>query len=289
MNRHRLTMAVLLAGSVALTAAARAALEPAAAERGSIRNPAWLPSGPVLRMASFGQRLLLADLYWLRTVSYMGETLLARSDRWEALLPLAEIVTDLDPRYGYAYQVTGSNLAGLAHRYAEADRILEKGMRALPERWSLPFVYATNKFVFEQDYAEAARYARRAAEVGHRPHLALLAANLSALADTDDEYRAAEAFLTQAIEQAAQPELREELAARLVRIRTFQVLSALEKAVAAHRARTGRLPVRLGELVPSELTAIPADPSGGRFEYDARTGEVASSVLGPRAPLRVTR
>lgn len=289
MNRHRATLAVLLAAAIGVAAVARATLEPEASARGAVRDPAWLPSGKVLRTVSFGQRLLLADFYWLRAVSYMGETLLSKSDRWEALLPLAEIVTDLDPRHGYVYQVTGSNLAGLAHRYREADRILEKGMRALPDRWNLPFVQATNKFIFEQDYAEAARLARRAAEVGKRPHLALLAANLSALANTDDEYEAAAAFLVQMLEQTDLPMMRDELETRLVRIRTFQALATLERAIAAHRARTGRLPSRLGELVPVELAAIPADPSGGRFDYDATSGAVRSSKLGPRAPMRVTR
>jgi hypothetical protein len=287
--RLRATLLAALAAAAGLAASARLTLEPEASARGAVRDPAWLPNGSVLRTASFGQRLLLADFYWLRTVSYMGETLLAKSDRWDALLPLAEIVTDLDPRHGYVYQVVGSNLAGLAHRNAEADRILEKGMRALPERWTLPFVQATNKFVFEQDYAAAARLARRAAELGKRPHLALLAANLSALANTDDEYEAAADFLVQMLGQTDMPEMRGELENRLVRIRTFQALAAVERAIAAHRARTGRLPTRLGDLVPADLAIVPVDPSGGRFEYDATTGAVRSSKLGPRAPLRVTR
>jgi hypothetical protein len=289
MTRRLATFAILLVAAIGLAGLGRVRLEPEASARGAIRNPAWLPSGQVLRTVAFGQRLLLADIYWLRTVSYMGETLLAKSERWEALLPLAEIVTDLDPRFGYAYQVAGSNLGGLAHRYHDADRILEKGMRALPERWSLPLVAATNKFLFEEDYAAAASLARRAAEVGKRPHLALLAANLSALVNTEDEYQAAAEFLLQAIEQAAQPELRDELVERLVRIRTWQALATLEQAIATHRARVGRFPARLAELVPGELTALPADPSGGHFEYDPVTGAVRSSKLGPRAPLRVTR
>jgi hypothetical protein len=161
-------------------------------------------------------------------------------------------------------------------------------MRNLPERWALPFVMATNKFLFEQKYAEAAEYARRAAEVGKRPHLALLAANLSALANTDDEYRAAVVFLDQMLAETNTPELKEELRQRRTRVQTFQELAALERAIGTHRARTGRLPARLADLVPVELQAVPADPSGGRFLYDPATGAVKSSVLGPRAPLRVT-
>lgn len=290
MMHRRGPLAALAVASFLAFALARAALEPVAAAQGAVRNPAWLPSGQVLRTAACGQRLVLADLYWLRAVQYMGETLLAKAQRWEALYPLAEIVTDLDPRFGYAYQVTGSNLAGLAGRHAEADRILHKGMRNVPDRWSLPFVYATNKFLFEQDYPEAARYARRAAEVGKRPHLALLAANLSALANTDDEYRAAAAFLEQMLAQPdTTPELRAELEARRVRIRTYQVLADVERAVAAFRQRTGRLPVLLSQLVPEALPSLPLDPAGGEILYDPATGAVRSSVLGPRAPLRITR
>jgi hypothetical protein len=289
--RRRAPLAAVATAAVlvAVTAAARRHLEPEAAALGAVRDPAWLPDGRLLRSASFGQRLLLADLYWLRAVQYVGETVLAKVQRWDALYPLAEIVTDLDPRFAYAYQVTGSNLAGLAHRYPEAERILKKGMKNLPDRWSLPFVYATNKFLFEQEYGEAAVYARRAAELGKRPHLALLAANLSALANTDDEYQAAVAFLDQALSETDTPELKDELRERRTRILTYQVLATLERAVAAHRQRTGRLPAWLGELVPIDLAALPDDPSGGRLLYDAGTGQVQSSVIGPRAPLRVTR
>ena len=281
-----LALAVLALGA---TAATRAALEPEASAKGAIRNPAWLPDGRTLRAAAFGQRLLLADYYWLQSVQYTGETMLAKVPRWEALAPLLEIVTDLDPRYGYAYQIGGSNLAGLAHRYDEADRILQKGMKALPDRWSLPFTYASNKFIFEQDYPVAAEYVRRAAELGKRPHLALLAANLSALADTDTEYRAALAFIDHMISEADTEELKAELEERRVKIQTWQAISEVEKAVAAFRTAHGRRPAALAELVPDPLPAVPADPSGGRLLYDPATGEVRSSTLGPRAPLRVTR
>jgi tetratricopeptide (TPR) repeat protein len=289
MFARRAPLAALALAAFALTATARYALEPEASPKEAVRDPAWLPSGRVLRAASCGQRLVLADLYWLRAVQYVGETVLAKVPRWDALYPLAEIVTDLDPRFGYAYQVAGSNLAGLAGRHGEAERILKKGMRNVPDRWNLYFVHATNKFLFEQDYAEAAEYARRAAVVGKRPYLALLAANLSALANTDDEYAAALSFLEQMHGQSDTPELKEELREREVKIRTYQALATLEHAVEAYRARTGRPPFALEALVPGELPSLPADPSGGRFLFEPATGRVQSSLIGPRAPLRVTR
>lgn len=288
MRRH-LAPALALCAGLALAAASRAPLEEAASAAPAIRNPAFLPSGTFLRTVSFGQRLLLSDLYWLQTVQYMGESVMHGSKRFEALAPLTDIVTDLDPRHGYAYQVVGSSLAGLAHRYDEADRILKKGMAALPDRWSLPFVYATNKFVFQQDYAEAAIYARRAAEIGQRPHLALLAANLSALADTDDEYRAAIAFLDEMEDKAGTEEMKAELAERRRKVETFMRLSRVEKALADFERAEGRKAARLDELAPRFLPEVPPDPSGAAFQYDAATGAVKSPVFGGRTTLRVTR
>jgi tetratricopeptide (TPR) repeat protein len=289
----------LVAAAIVLLIAAvvaRMRLEPEAAAVGKVRNPAWIPDGNVLRITSFGHRLAVADLYWLRTVQYIGETVMTDSNRWEALYPLANVVTDLDPRYGYAYQVAGSNLGGLAHRYAEADKILLKGMRNLPDRWTLPFTLAVNKFFYEGDFAAGAEYARIAARAGKRPHLALLAANLSLASDRTDEYATAEAFLEEtlrlgdALRLEDTPELHAQLAQRLVKVRTYAVLHQVERAVAAYRAAEGRNPVFLGELITKGyLSAIPADPSGGTLLYDPRDGAVTSSVLGERKPLRVTR
>ncbi len=287
---RRLGTAALLALSVAGAATARFALDAEASARGRIRDPAWLPSGKMVRLASFGQRLVLADLYWLRTVMYVGEAALAPERGWAALKPLGEIVTDLDPRFGYAYQVVGSNLSGLAGRVEESNRILEKGMRNVPDRWTLPFLYAFNKFFYLGDFAGAAEYVRRAAEVGRRPHLALLAANLSLVAGTEEQYRSAASFLEVSLREAGSPELRRELEERLVKVRTYQVLGRVERALEAFRAGRGRSPLFLEELVfRGYLPEVPADPAGGAVEYDPWTGTVRSSVLGPRQPLKVTR
>jgi hypothetical protein len=285
-------MAVALLVAVALAAGAagtRWLLEPEAARDAGVRNPAWIPDGKVLRAVSFGHRLALADLYWLRLVQYVGAQALAKQGDFGALYPLANVTTDLDPRFGYAYQIAGSNLAGLAHRYREAELILKKGMEHLPDRWSLPFTHAVNKFLYEGDFAEAAVYARQAARVGKRPHLALLAANLSLVLDTADDYRTAADFVEEQLKLADTPFLREQLERRLVKVRTYEALSTLEKAIAAYEQRAGRKPATLAALVEAGLLDhLPADPSSGSFRYDPATGEVRSSNLGTRQPVRNT-
>lgn len=283
----RLLVAFALAAGVAVTAATRVSLEPEAAAQGRMRDPSWLPSGQAVRTTSFGQRLLLSDFYWLKTVMYMGESTLAPERGWAALHALGDIVTDLDPRFGFAYQVVGSNLSGIAGDVQKSNRILEKGMRNVPDRWTLPFLYAFNKYFYEEDYAVAARYARRAAEVGQRPHLALLAANLGLVANTPEQYASAIEFLELSLQQAANPELREELQGRLLKVRTYRELARCEQAVAAFRARAGRPPFSLQEVADAGLLpSVPSDPSGGRIVYDLASGIVRSTTLGAREPIR---
>ena len=78
-----------------------------------------------------------------------------------------EVVTDLDPRHGYAYQV-GANMLSSVGLVDDANAILEKGIRNVPDRYILPFHRAVNAFLYEGDHAargavlRAARRARRA-------------------------------------------------------------------------------------------------------------------------------
>jgi len=285
-SRRSTPAIALLSALLALfTFGARRALAPEVALHGTIRDPSWLPDGRVLRLVTFGQRLVVSDLYWLQTVQYMGEGFDAPERGWAALRPLVEIVTDLDPRHGYAYQMTGLCLADPARRLDDAFAVLQKGMRNLPERYSLPLLYGQLKYLEEKDYKAAAEYIQRAATLGKRPHLALLAATLLLKLDASDEYRVAAALLEETIPQTEEPVLRRDLEARLVRVRTYEALSAVEKALSRFRSERKRLPTRLGELVAEGyLPSVPADPSGGTLRYHPTTGDVESTVLGPRKP-----
>jgi hypothetical protein len=67
----------------------------------------YLPSARAARWASLGHPTLVANLYWLRAVQYMGDPK-AGARGWDKLFPVLDLVTDLDPRHGYAYMRTRS-------------------------------------------------------------------------------------------------------------------------------------------------------------------------------------
>jgi tetratricopeptide (TPR) repeat protein len=122
------------------------------AERFDIR---FLPSSRPLKLLSPSLQLSVADYLWVQAVQYIGEQYVRRG-RFEMLYPLVDLITDLDPGHGYAYQSAGIVLSS-AGRLEESDAILKKGMEKGPNYWSFPFYLAFNDFFYRGDYESAAR------------------------------------------------------------------------------------------------------------------------------------
>ena len=271
---------------VAATAVARTALAPVADAQRPLRDLAFLPDGRVLRAVSLGQRHSLADYYWLALIQHVGAAADAKVPRWDAVYPVANLVTDLDPRFGYAYQEAGGVLSGLASRVDLSNQILLKGVAAVPDRWQLYWNLGFNKYFYQGDLAEAARYFQKAAEVGKRPHLAFKVSALALDSGGPEGYELAIHALEVALQEPGADPLREALEKRLLQARTFQVLARVESAAQAFHAAAGRWPRGTGELVASgQLPAVPPDPAGGAIELDPATGKARSTVLGPRVPI----
>lgn len=234
----------------------------------------FVPSAGSVRLLSLGHPTLAANLNWLRTVQYVGE---ARADRrgWDKLRPLVELVTDLDPRHGYAYQV-GANMLSSVGLIADANAILEKGTRNAPDRYILPFHRAVNAFLYEGDHALAGRWFEIAAGTpGAPPHLRdyVLAQYVKA-----DHADAAISFLTKLAEEAQDEDSRRSIRSQILRASLERDALALERAVRAYRERVGVPPVSLEQLVFEGLVArIPPDPFGGTY-YLAEDGRVRSTV-----------
>jgi hypothetical protein len=114
-----------------------------------------VPKASTLRWLSLGHPTLAANLLWLKAVQYIGDPR-ANERGWDKLYPLADVVTDLDPRHGYAYQVAGTLLSTFGH-VPESSAILEKGTRALPDRYILPYLRAFNAFYYDDDWTTAGR------------------------------------------------------------------------------------------------------------------------------------
>ncbi len=227
----------------------------------------YVPRGGALQLLSPSIRLSVADLYWLVTVQYIGEPRAARRG-WDKLAPLGDLVTDLDPRHGYAYQTLGIMLSA-AGKLDASDRILEKGMEpGHPGWWSYPFYVAFNNYFYRGDYAEAARWAEIAARTpGASPNISHLALALKVKSgDPDDAVRFLEEMRATVKDEKSAAAIDEQWRLAVLQ-RDFR---RLDEAVERFRAARGRVPGRVEELVDAgALEAVPAEPFGGRYEIRA--------------------
>lgn len=234
-----------------------------------------VPSGATLRWAALGHRGLVSDLYWLAAVQYVGEQRAAERG-WDRLYPLVDLVTDLDPRHGYAYQTAGIVLSSVG-RLDESNRILEKGMEKGPPYWTFPYYVAFNYWFYRGDYATAARYAERAAQTpGASPNISHLAVSLASKGGTPE-------LALEMLEELGRTVKDEATAARLEEQRKLALLErdcqALERAAARFERERGRRIWSLHELVRHGYVAgLPQDPFGGEYQWDATEGKVHSSA-----------
>lgn len=228
----------------------------------------------VLRWAALGHPTLAANVQWLRAVQYIGEPR-AKERGWERLFPLVDLVTDLDPGHGYAYQVAGTILSSV-DRVGESNQILEKGIRNVPDRYILPFLRAFNAFYYDDDFALAGRWVEVAAKTPGAP--AHLRNDVLAFYVKGRQSDAAIAFLQHMSTQASDDESRKAIGEQLKQAYLERDALALEDAAQKYLENNGSPPVLLEQLVAAGLiNGIPPDPFGGVYVLSA-DGRVRSTV-----------
>ncbi|MGC4122304.1 MAG: tetratricopeptide repeat protein [Myxococcales bacterium] len=230
----------------------------------------YLPNGTFLRHFSLGQPTTLADFYWLKLVQYIGGV----QGPQPHLFPLANLITDLDPEYGYAYLAPAMVISS-KKRFEEANELLLKGVENNVPRWEIPFNLAFNYWYELQDYERGAKYLKLAVAVPGRPEwLPVLVGRLLATAGNVDS---AIQFVQAMLEQAPDEKTRADLEHKVVQFRYERDVQLLEKAVAEFQRIRGGLPWGFAELDSRLFGLLLHDSS--EFEYDPATGEVTCRKL----------
>lgn len=245
----------------------------------------YLPKGEYLKVAVLGYRQIVADLIWLKAVQHFGERKQTK-EGYKWAYHAVDVLTDLDPKFAFAYQAAGTILgvwAGLVH---ESIALLCKGMRHNPEVWELPFFLGYDYYYELQDPKSAALYFQKAAELPGSPaYLPRLAARMTVEAGDPE---AALEFLQRLYQQVTDDQIRKGLEQRMREVATERDIRVLEEAVRLYKTRYYRLPSRLDDLVTGGiLTQLPAEPMGGTYLLNPADGTVSSTGLTER--LRVHR
>lgn len=241
-----------------------------------IESLAQLPKGEYLKPALLGYHHLGADVLWLRLVQVIGKKQNS-ADEYEWMYHALDVLTTLDPQYAYAYHAGGVILGDLANRPDLSNQLLERGVKANPTVWNIPFLLGYNHYFLLGDPAKGAEYIMQAARLPDGPsYLPGLATRMAAEAGNPDT---ALAFLQARITDTHDPQMREVLAYRMKEVIIERDLRILESAVEAYRTQHQALPATFTDLlVVGALSILPQEPFGGDYRLNPKTGSVSSST-----------
>jgi hypothetical protein len=241
-------------------------LEGYSAEQKILGEVGPLPNGHALRVLSLGFDRLLADLFWIRTLYYIGDER-AHASGYPAAARLANLVTDIDPYFQTVYTVMPGALSGLARNPDAAISLLEKGIQYV-EYWRLHFYLGFNYFFWNLDFARAAEQMQAATELsGGPPYLPLLAARLHAEAGDPET---AMLFIRERLAQAATPGEREQLEKRYWDLWITRDLARIDEAIEGFGAENAAPPDDVAALVRTGFLAeAPLDPRGNHYRIEA--------------------
>jgi len=241
-----------------------------------IEGLAQLPKGEYLRPALLGYHHLGADILWLRLVQVVGKKRNSE-DEYEWMYHALDVLTTLDPQYAYAYYAGGVILGDLANRPDLSNLLLEKGFKANPEVWNIPFLLGYNYYFLLGDPAKGAEFIMHAARLPEGPsYLSGLATRMAAEAGSPET---ALAFLEARLRETEDLEMREFLANRMKEVIIERDIRLLEKTVEAYRIQHQMSPATLMDLVTiGALPNLPEEPFGGDYRLDSKTGSVSSST-----------
>lgn len=238
-----------------------------------------IPSTTALQFLAADQRYLIADSLVLKVIFYFGEllekagdeTLYASKPDYGGMLRFLRTCLQMEPYNMDAYYFAQAVYVWDVGQVEDINRLLEYGMRYRTWDYQLPFFAGFNSAYFLKDYATAADYMQRAAELSSIPSFSTLASRYFHESGQDE---LAIAFL-ESMKHSARNEQEAEL--YNYRLAALRAAQQLQKAVAAFKLENNHLPNKLSDLIDAGyLSQIPKDPYGGEFYLDS-SGQVKTT------------
>ena len=235
----------------------------------------YFPKTSFIKNIAFGYNNLLADIFWIRSVQYIGQHLIT-DNAFPYLYHILDITTSLDPRFIDAYNFGSFFLATWANDKKEGIELAQKGIKNNPENWKPAFELGFIYFM-KQDYENAYKYFSLANTLPDMPEMyktfAPYAMGKFALPDQGIEIWAAIAKMSdnKFIIDAARNNI-----AVLTQKKRVDILN---QAVQTYKKRFHKFPSDLYELVEKGIIAKLPEPVGGMsYDYDPSTGRVTAQI-----------
>jgi hypothetical protein len=249
----------------------------------------WVQSGPLMQRLALSYDSLAADIYWMRAVIYYGGKRRAEGVQrnFDALYPLLNLVTTLDPHFRVAYRFGAIFLTeAFPSGPGRPDLAIALLQRAIDNdfgRWEyfhdIGFVY----YWWLHDYDRAAEWFLKGAD---RPGAAEWLRPLAATTLATGGDRVTSRQLWTQMLNSDMEFIRGQAAHRLRQLDAMDQIAALTPVLQRFINREHRLPASWSELAAAEhLSKVPADPTGVPFVFDPRVGYIDVSRQSTLWPL----
>jgi hypothetical protein len=236
----------------------------------------YVRSPDAMKRLALSYQSLLADIYWIRAVQHYGGTRLSNdaNARYELLYPLLDLTTSLDPRFNVAYLFGSLFLAGPPPggpgRTDLAIALLEKGLRAQPQKWEFAQAIGFVHYWWRQDFPEAAAWFQRAAEMPGGP---VWLKSMAAVTLAEGGRRDSSRQLWQELANSEFDMFRNEGQRRVQQLDAMDQIDQLQAAADAFERQFGRPVADWDDLRRAGyLRGSPLDPTGA--PYTIQSGRV---------------
>ncbi|MBI5745630.1 MAG: hypothetical protein HZA13_01340 [Nitrospirae bacterium] len=243
----------------------------------------FLPKGEYLRTAALGYDQLVADIIWLQAIQVIGDKRISE-EGYNWIYHALDVITTLDPKFDYAYQVGGVILSALGKKIDLSNALLEKGLKENPDVWQIPFYLGFNHFFYMDDYKKAAEYMTIVSRLPGRPfYIPQLAATLYVEQGNPE---VALEFLERAYKETEDERIKKEIENKTREVIVERDILFLESGVKRYIGTYKKDPETLDDLVKGGIiNIIPKEPFGGYYYIVKETMEVKSSVKKERIRL----
>jgi tetratricopeptide (TPR) repeat protein len=248
--------------------------------------------GKRLKGYAFGAEGLLADWYWILSLQYIGNKIVASDAETlnvedltslnpRLLYPYLDNATDLDPKFFAAYSYGAIVLPAIDP--AKAIALTEKGIANNPDKWRL-YQYLGYIYWRLNNFEKAVEvYNQGSAVPGAPPFMRQMAAAMTTRGGSRDIARG---MYTQMLAESEDQQSKENARVRLLQLDALDELDALNAAVKSFRDRTGRCPGNFTEIFPllrsvqlpggkdfrtNAVGNIVVDPSGAPYFFNTRS------------------
>lgn len=227
----------------------------------------------VIRHFTFGFQSVVADYYWITAV----QDYLKWDGRDYYYPEYFQIIATLDAKFAYPYffgiltvpnKRNSESLEWLA-------QIAERGARALPNEWNIPFSAATQFHVIGKNNERAIQFLEIAAKVSTAPEIVHRSLAIYLMRDASDYSRSRALFQT-ILDTTDNEETAKIIAER---IQLLDLVEGLEQGILRYRASFGVYPASVDGLTSRSQSPLSESTKNLIAKYAPRIDQVTGKII----------